>query len=54
MESMFLSSIFQLAMIQKGERNVLLYELNGAEALRSYLKIQPSSNDVPELSKCSI
>ncbi|OWM73560.1 hypothetical protein CDL15_Pgr026659 [Punica granatum] len=44
----------KLAIIKKGERNTLLYELNGAEALGSYLEIQPSSDDAPELSKCSI
>ncbi|KAK4753720.1 hypothetical protein SAY87_001824 [Trapa incisa] len=44
----------QLAIIKKSERNVLLYELNGAEALGSYLEIQPLSNDAPKLSKCSI
>lgn len=33
---------------------MLIYELNGAEALGSYLQIVPTSDDAPELSKCSI
>ncbi|KAK4762459.1 hypothetical protein SAY86_008227 [Trapa natans] len=44
----------QIAIIRKGEKDVLLFELNGAEALGSFLEIQPSSDDAPELSKCSI
>lgn len=48
------SFYFQIAIIRKGEGDVLLFELNGAEALGSCLEIQPSSDDAPELSKCSI
>lgn len=36
------------------EQNSQLYELDGPEALGSYLRIQPCSDDAPELSKCSI
>lgn len=46
---------FQLAMSKRGlEQNSQLYELDGPEALGSYLRIQPCSDDAPELSKCSI
>lgn len=31
-----------------------LYELDGHEALGSYLQIQPSSDNAPDLSKCLI
>lgn len=30
------------------------FELDGHEALGSYLRIQPCSDNAPELSKCSI
>ncbi|KAJ1384116.1 Stomatal closure-related actin-binding protein, fused Ig-PH domain, partial [Sesbania bispinosa] len=44
-----------LARAKKGEENVPhLYELEGTETLGSYLQIQPSSDNAPELSKCSI
>ena len=36
------------------ENNYQLYELDGHEALGSYLEIQPCSDNAPELSKCSI
>ncbi|PQP93052.1 stomatal closure-related actin-binding protein 1 [Prunus yedoensis var. nudiflora] len=45
----------ELAMSKRGlEQNSQLYELDGPEALGSYLRIQPCSDDAPELSKCSI
>lgn len=34
--------------------NFQLYELDGSEALGSYLWIHPCSDNAPELSKCSI
>ncbi|CAB4308918.1 unnamed protein product [Prunus armeniaca] len=57
--SPFVSFIFHsvegLAMSKRGlEQNSQLYELDGPEALGSYLRIQPCSDDAPELSKCSI
>ncbi|KAF3455267.1 hypothetical protein FNV43_RR05715 [Rhamnella rubrinervis] len=36
------------------ENHCQLYELDGHEALGSYLEIQPCSDNAPELSKCSI
>lgn len=36
------------------ENNSQLFELDGHEALGSYLRIQPSSDNAPELSKCLI
>ncbi|KAI5335359.1 hypothetical protein L3X38_025492 [Prunus dulcis] len=45
----------ELAISKRGlEQNSQLYELDGPEALGSYLRIQPCSDDAPELSKCSI
>lgn len=45
----------QLAMSKRAEDNIcLLYELDGAEALGSYLQIRPCSDTAPELSNCSI
>lgn len=46
---------FQLATSKRAEQNTpYLYELDGTEALGSYLLIQPCSNVAPELSECSI
>lgn len=36
------------------DNNCQLYELDGHEALGSYLRIQPSSDNTPEISNCSI
>ena len=36
------------------ENNNQLYELDGTEALGSYLQIQPCSDNAPDLSTCSI
>ncbi|KAI4308227.1 hypothetical protein L6164_031324 [Bauhinia variegata] len=45
----------ELARTKKGGENVPhLYDLEGTEALGSYLQIQPCSDNTPELSKCSI
>ncbi|KAL2946850.1 hypothetical protein AAZX31_20G039300 [Glycine max] len=45
----------ELARAKKGEENAPhLYELEGTEMLGSYLQIQPCSDNVPELSECSI
>lgn len=42
-------------MCKRGAQNILqLYELDGTEALGSYLRINPCSDYTPELSKCSI
>ncbi|KAK3009791.1 hypothetical protein RJ639_015431 [Escallonia herrerae] len=44
-----------LAVSKRIEENTpTLYELDGFEALGSYLQIQPGSDRVPELSMCSI
>lgn len=34
--------------------NSNLYEIDGTESLGSYLRIQPSCDTSPDLSKCSI
>lgn len=53
--SHFYLHIIQLATSKRGmENNCQLYELDGHEALGSYLEIQPCSDNAPELSKCSI
>ncbi|XP_050238819.1 stomatal closure-related actin-binding protein 1 [Mercurialis annua] len=45
----------ELARSKRGEENISqLYELEGSEALGSYLQICPCSDHVPEFSKCSI
>ncbi|XP_061356369.1 stomatal closure-related actin-binding protein 1-like isoform X2 [Gastrolobium bilobum] len=45
----------ELARTKKGEENIPhLYELEGTEALGSYLQIQPCSDNAHELLKCSI
>ncbi|XP_027330629.1 stomatal closure-related actin-binding protein 1 isoform X2 [Abrus precatorius] len=45
----------ELARTKKGGESVPhLYELEGNETLGSYLQIQPCSDNVPEISKCSI
>jgi len=36
------------------ENKSRLYMLNGSEALGSYLQVQPCSDEVPHVSKCSI
>lgn len=36
------------------ENNNQLYELDGTEALGSYLQIQPCSDNAADLSRCSI
>ncbi|CAL5428237.1 unnamed protein product [Camellia sinensis] len=44
-----------LAKSRRGEENLAhSYELDGSEALGSYLRIQPCSDSAPELSGCSI
>lgn len=49
------SNVFQLAMSKRVEEKLSdSYELDGSEALGSYLRIKPCSNNGPELSKCSI
>ncbi|KAJ0020730.1 hypothetical protein Pint_31513 [Pistacia integerrima] len=46
---------FQLAMSKRGEaRTPDLYELDGSEALGSYLRIKPTTDGTLELSRCSI
>ncbi|XP_015873238.3 stomatal closure-related actin-binding protein 1 [Ziziphus jujuba] len=45
----------ELAMSKRGmDNSSQLYELDGHEALGSYLQIQPSSDNAPDLSKCLI
>ncbi|KAL3752211.1 hypothetical protein ACJRO7_012944 [Eucalyptus globulus] len=44
----------ELSMMRKGEMSLLLYELEGAEALGSYLQIVPCSDSAPGLSECTI
>ncbi|KAF2291810.1 hypothetical protein GH714_035693 [Hevea brasiliensis] len=45
----------ELARSKRAEQNICqIYELDGYEALGSYLQIHPCSDDAPELSKCSI
>ncbi|KAM6595962.1 stomatal closure-related actin-binding protein 1 isoform X2 [Cannabis sativa] len=45
----------ELAMSKRGmENNNQLYEIDGTEALGSYLQIQPCSDNAPDLSRCSI
>lgn len=47
--------VFQLAISKRGlEKKSQSYELDGPEALGSYLRIQPFSDDAIELSTCSI
>lgn len=46
---------FQLATSKRVEaRTPDLYELDGSEALGSYLRIKPSTDGAPELSRFSI
>ena len=46
---------YQLAVRKRGmDNNTQLYELDGTEALGSYLEIQTCSDNAPDLSKCSI
>lgn len=48
-------NVFQLATSKRAEQNTpYLYELDGTEALGSYLWIQPCSDRALELSECSI
>ncbi|CAI9779550.1 unnamed protein product [Fraxinus pennsylvanica] len=44
----------ELAMSKREENNSKLYELSGSERLGSILRIQPSSDEGTDLSKCSI
>ncbi|KAK9273178.1 hypothetical protein L1049_017985 [Liquidambar formosana] len=44
----------ELARSKRAEDTTNLYELDGTEALGSYLRIQPRSNRAPELPTCSI
>lgn len=44
----------ELAMKKKGMKDNQLFELDGVEALGSYLQIQPCSDNAPDLSECSI
>ncbi|XP_027938153.1 stomatal closure-related actin-binding protein 3-like isoform X1 [Vigna unguiculata] len=45
----------ELTMSKRDEENKSrLYMLNGSEALGSYLQVQPCSDEVPHVSKCSI
>lgn len=41
-------------MKKKGMEDNQLFELDGVEALGSYLQIQPCSDNAPDLSECSI
>lgn len=46
---------FQLAISKKGDKNTpYLYEMDGNEALGSYLRIYPCSESAPNLSECTI
>ncbi|OWM69118.1 stomatal closure-related actin-binding protein 1 [Punica granatum] len=44
----------ELAMTKRGEKNPLLYELDGPEALGSILQIVPCSDNAPEISQCIV
>ncbi|KAJ8751550.1 hypothetical protein K2173_016787 [Erythroxylum novogranatense] len=45
----------ELVMSKRREKNISqFYEFDGSEALGSYLRIKPSCDNAPELSKCSI
>ncbi|KAK3408430.1 hypothetical protein EUGRSUZ_J00669 [Eucalyptus grandis] len=44
----------ELAVCKSGEKNPLLYELDGPEALGSILRILPSSDNAPEISEFSV
>ncbi|KAA8517348.1 hypothetical protein F0562_017646 [Nyssa sinensis] len=45
----------ELAMSKRAEENKFsIYELGGSETLGSFLRVQPRSDEAPELSKCSI
>ncbi|KAL6527844.1 Stomatal closure-related actin-binding protein 1 [Orobanche minor] len=45
----------ELAMRKKGDKDTLhLYEIDGIEALGSYLQIYPCSDSAPDLSECTI
>lgn len=44
----------ELATCKSGEKNPLLYELDGPEALGSILRILPSSDNAPEISEFSV
>uniref|UniRef100_A0A2P2JDI1 Uncharacterized protein MANES_02G136000 n=1 Tax=Rhizophora mucronata TaxID=61149 RepID=A0A2P2JDI1_RHIMU len=45
----------ELAISKRHQQNISqLYELDGSEALGSYLQIRPCSDNAPELSQCSI
>lgn len=44
----------QLAMSRREEKDAPYFELDGTEALGSYLQIQPCSEKAPELLECSI
>ncbi|KAG8388924.1 hypothetical protein BUALT_Bualt02G0175800 [Buddleja alternifolia] len=45
----------ELAISKKGDKNTPhLYDIDGTEALGSYLRIYPCSDSVPELSDCTI
>lgn len=41
-------------MTKKGEKNPLLYELDGPEALGSTLRIVHCSDNAPEISQCEV
>lgn len=46
---------FQLAITRKGDKNTPhLYDIDGTEALGSYLCVYPCSDSAPELSECAI
>ncbi|CAI9106200.1 OLC1v1005293C7 [Oldenlandia corymbosa var. corymbosa] len=42
----------ELAISKSGERN--MYEVDGTEALGSYLRLRPCSENAPDLSECSL
>ncbi|KAK6138253.1 hypothetical protein DH2020_028000 [Rehmannia glutinosa] len=45
----------ELAISKKGDKNIPhLYEIDGAAALGSYLRIYPCSDSAPDLSECTI
>lgn len=50
----FPSNHFQLATKRSEGNGPHLYELDGHEALGSYLRIQPCTDGAPEVSECSI
>ena len=48
---LFFFNFLQLAISKRGEENI--YDIDGTEALGSYLRLRPCSEKAPELFECS-